>query len=410
MSMTDTDLTLRHPELGTGPVSTDVYWKPEFYERELRAIFRQGWLCIGREEQIPEPGDFFTKEIPTFRLSVIAARGKDGVVRAFHNVCQHRGAGVELREKGHCKVFTCPFHGWSYNLEGELTGVPDQKAFYDLQRDKKGLPRVATDTWEGFVFINLNPEPAQSLAAYLGDLGSGLEGFGPFHRETTAFEYEARIQVNWKLMLDSFTEIYHVPVLHKRSVAASICGPKNPYGRVIDVLPKYPHRMATLAGNPEYRPFPVQGLAYGLSAGPSVTSGGSGSTEDLPVGVNPTRDPLWTLDLNVFFPNMIVIVGPGMYFTHTMWPTHAGETIWQMHGHLPPAANAAQRFAQENAMVELRDAVMEDVNTLERIQNAISQGLCDEFVFHDHELTLRYQHYTVLKWVEDFEKRLDAGR
>ena len=410
MAMTDTELTLRHPELGTGPVSTDVYWKPEFYERELRAIFRQGWLCIGREERIPHPGDFFTKELPTFKLSIIVARGKDGVVRAFHNVCQHRGAGVELRDSGSCRVFTCPFHGWSYNLEGELQGVPDQKAFYALQREKKGLPRLACDTWEGFVFVSLNPEPAQGLREYLGELGTGLEGFAPFHRETAEFEYTARIQVNWKLMLDSFTEIYHVPVLHKRSVAASICGPNNPYGRLVDVFPKYPHRMATLSGNPEYRPFPVQGLAYGLAAGPSVTSGGSGSTEDLPAGVNPTRDPLWTLDLNVVFPNMIVIVGPGMYFTHTMWPIHAGETIWQMHGHLQPAANAAQRFAQENAMVELRDAVMEDVNTLERIQNAISQGLCDEFVFHDHELTLRYQHYTVLKWVEDFEKTMSAGR
>ena len=152
----------------------------------------------------------------------------------------------------------------------------------------------------------------------------------------------------------------------------------------------------------------AQGLAYGIAAGPAVTSGGSGSTENLPAGVNPTRDPAWTMDLNVFFPNVIIIVGPGMYFIHTMWPVAAGETVWRMHGHLRPAETAAQRFAQENAMVELRDAVTEDINTLERIQNAVSQGLCDEFVFHDHELALRYQHYAVSKWLEEFEKRQGA--
>lgn len=74
--MNDTDLTLRHPEVGTGPVSTDIYWEPSFYERELRAMFRQTWLCVGREEEIPEPGDFITRDIPTFRMSIIIARGK----------------------------------------------------------------------------------------------------------------------------------------------------------------------------------------------------------------------------------------------------------------------------------------------------------------------------------------------
>lgn len=332
------------------------------------------------------------------------------MIRGFHNVCQHRGAVVELEAQGNCKVFTCPFHGWSYNLEGELAGVPNQRAFYDLKRDTRALPAVATETWEGFVFINLNAEPDQSLADYLGEFGRNLEGFAPFHQKTASFEFEAKIQVNWKLMLDSFTEIYHAPVLHKRSIAKSICGASNPHRHVIDFHPHYPHRMATLPGNPDYQPLPLQGLAYAAAAGPSVTSGGSLANIDYPVGVNPSRHPAWTLDLDVFFPNMIIIVGPGMYFTHKMWPTGPGETIWQMHGHLPPAQSAAQRFAQENAIVELRDAVMEDVNTLERIQNAISQGLCNEFVFNDHELTLRYQHYSVVKWVEDFEKGQTGSR
>ena len=406
----EADLTLKYPEVGTGPVSTDPYWKPEFYERELRAIFRQTWMCVGRADDLREPGDFFTRELPTFKLSIIVVMGKDRRIRAFHNVCQHRGTIVELRDSGRCKVFQCPFHGWSYNLEGGLQGVPDQKAFYDLDRENRGLPPVAADTWEGFVFINLNPHPEQSLHEYLGEHAAVLEGFAPFHRETAEFEFEARIQTNWKLMIDSFTETYHVPVLHKRSVGPSICGSDNPHGRVLDVICRHPHRTASLAGNLEYAPKPVQGLAWQHAAGPPVTSGGSDESqiETLPIGVNPTNDPGWTLDLHVFFPNMVLIIGPGMYFTHRMWPVGPGEVIWQMHGHLQLASNAAQRFGQENAIVELRDAVLEDCNTLERIQTAVSEGLCKTFTFHDHELALRFQHYSVLKYVEDFEKRKDS--
>jgi len=91
VSLTPANLTLRHPELGTGPIPTDSYWQPEFYQRELDAIFRRSWLCVGRVEQAAKPGDFFQKELLTFNMSVIVARGKDRQLRAFYNVCQHRG-------------------------------------------------------------------------------------------------------------------------------------------------------------------------------------------------------------------------------------------------------------------------------------------------------------------------------
>lgn len=159
LSLTPANLTLRHPELGTGPVPTDIYWQPEFYTRELEAIFKRAWLCVGRVEQAAKPGDFFQKKLPTFDLSVIVARGKDNKLRAFQNVCQHRGNHVELRDHGHCVGFTCPFHGWTYGLDGKLVGVPDPKAFFDLDKSKLRLHQLALDVWEGFVFINLAAEP-----------------------------------------------------------------------------------------------------------------------------------------------------------------------------------------------------------------------------------------------------------
>jgi Rieske 2Fe-2S family protein len=398
----ETRFTLDYPELGTGPVPTDSYWKDAFYEREKAAIFQRAWLWVGRVEQLPNPGDFFLREIPTFEASILIVRGKDQKIRAFQNVCQHRGNHLALTDQGNCRVFTCPFHGWSYDLNGELAGVPDSGAFYDLDRSLLGLPKLSVDTWEGFIFVHFDSAPTESLEAFMGEQGDGLRGY-PFEKGEAIFSYEGRIRTNWKCMVDSFTEAYHVPVLHKRSVRDSICGPHNPHGRLLDIALKGHHRKVSVAGNPGYEPRPVQGLAYRFSPGAAVTSGDGSGLSELPPGLNPTRDPSWAFDVAVFFPNWLLLVGSGMYFLHQIWPLSANEVQWEMRGFLRPADNAAERFGQENSIVELRDAVLEDTNTLERIQSSMRQGAIRQFVFHDHELALRYHHHTVMRWVEAYE-------
>ena len=112
-------LTERYPELGTGPIPTDVYWRPEFYGREQEAIFRRTWMCMGRVEELRQAGDFLVRDIPTFEMSILVVRGKDNLVRAFHNVCQHRGNHVALDKRGNCSGFSCPFHGWQ--VKGRAT-------------------------------------------------------------------------------------------------------------------------------------------------------------------------------------------------------------------------------------------------------------------------------------------------
>ena len=127
--LTPADLTLKHPELGTGPIPTDMYWQPEFYDREMEAIYKRAWLCVGRVEQVKAPGDFFVKEIKTFDMSVIVARAKDDVVRAFYNVCQHRGNRIFDGREGSVAQVVCPYHGWRYALDGTLASVPDAERF-----------------------------------------------------------------------------------------------------------------------------------------------------------------------------------------------------------------------------------------------------------------------------------------
>lgn len=395
-------LTERYPELGTGPIPTDVYWRPEFYARELEAIFRRTWMCMGRVEELRQAGDFFVRDIPTFEMSILIVRGKDCVVRAFHNVCQHRGNHVALDKRGNCSGFSCPFHGWHYALDGRLAGVPDAEGFFGLDRKNKGLPAINIDFWEGFIFINLAATPATSLVEAMGEQGADLVGY-PFHRGTQIFEFEGTVNCNWKNMLDSFAETYHVPFLHHNSVKLTLAGPDNPFGRLIDVRIKGPHRTASVVGNPNYQPNPVQGLAFQYAPGPSITSGAMSEGLVLPKGLNQTRASNWSIDVTMFFPNWIIVMGAGMYFTHQMWPTSADSVVWQMRGYVRPASNAAQRFGQENSMVELRDAVLEDGNTLERIHRAMKQGLIKEFVYHDHELALRHHYHTVVNWVADYE-------
>ncbi len=402
-AMTAPELTRRYPELGTGPVPTGPYWQADFYEKEIEAIFKRAWLCVGRVEQVPQPGHFFQKRLPTFDLSILVARGKDGEIRAFHNVCRHRGNQVELRANGKCVGFTCPFHGWTYGLDGKLANVFDAKGFYDLDKKTLGLVQVPLGIWEGFIFINLDPTPTLTLQEFLGEHGRDLEGY-PFHRGTAIFEYEGTINCNWKCMVDSFCETYHVPILHKHSVKDTLAGPDNPYGRLIDIRLKGPHRTQSVWGNMAYKPNPVQGLAFRYAPGPSVTSGVVEKDTVLPKGLNETRAPNWSIDVTVFFPNWIIVMGSGMYFTHQMWPLAPNRVVWQMRGFLRPASNAAQRFGQENSMVELRDAVLEDCNTLERIQHSLDQGFLTEFIFHDHELALRHQYHVVKQWVDQYER------
>ncbi len=106
-----------YPELGTGPIPIEPYISREFFEKEQALIFRKVWLNVGRVEQLPNPGDYFVKDLAVCKTSILIVRGKDGTIRAFHNMCAHRGNKLVADASGTCKgLFTCKFHGWAYGL------------------------------------------------------------------------------------------------------------------------------------------------------------------------------------------------------------------------------------------------------------------------------------------------------
>jgi phenylpropionate dioxygenase-like ring-hydroxylating dioxygenase large terminal subunit len=177
--------TEHYPELGTGLVSYADSISPEFFEAERDAIFRRTWLHVGRVEQLPRAGSYFTKELAVARTSVLVVRGQDGQLRAFHNICRHRGNKLVWTDvprgetSGTARQFQCKYHGWRYGLDGACTFVQQEGEFFDLDKADYGLVPVHCDTWAGFVFVNLDPEPEQPLREFLGPMVTAIEDY-PF--------------------------------------------------------------------------------------------------------------------------------------------------------------------------------------------------------------------------------------
>src|SRR5262245_1148210 len=165
-----------HYGLDTGPVSYEDSISAEHYELEREAIFGRAWLNVGRVEQLPKPGSYFTRELDAARTSVVVVRDTSGEVRAFHNVCRHRGNKLVWSDypaeetSGFCRQFTCKYHGWRYALDGQLTFVQQESEFFELDKSDYGLAAVHVDVWEGFIFVNLDRGGVVPLREYLGDL------------------------------------------------------------------------------------------------------------------------------------------------------------------------------------------------------------------------------------------------
>jgi phenylpropionate dioxygenase-like ring-hydroxylating dioxygenase large terminal subunit len=393
---------LRYPELGTGPIPIEPYVSPKYFDLECDRIFRRVWLNLGRVEEIPQPGDYFIKNIAAAQSSILVVRGRDGVIRGFHNMCSHRGNKIAYRDHGRCQQFDCNFHGWSYGLDGQLLHVPDESQFCQLHKGDLGLAAVATETWEGFIFVNLNPKPHQDLASYLGELGEGLRGW-PFADKTACFAYKAEVNCNWKVFINAFQEAYHVPFVHKRSVAPAGAGPGNPLGRALHVI-LYPlHQTLSVHSNPDVKLNPVEQLVirYGRSYRQRIVA-----STDLPPGLNQTHHANWGFDIEVIFPNLMMLIfgGIGVYFTFNFWPLAVDRTLWELRMYNPPPLNAAQRFGLECNRITQKSALCEDLSTLETQQSALSSRAKTHLVLQDNEILIRHLYTVVDKFVRSTEE------
>ncbi|OHV40528.1 MULTISPECIES: aromatic ring-hydroxylating oxygenase subunit alpha [Pseudofrankia] len=402
--------TEHFPSLGTGFVSFEDSISPEYYEVERKAIFQHTWLNVGRVEQIPKTGSYFTKEIHAARTSVIVVRDADGGVRAFHNICRHRGNKLVWQENpgeevsGTARQFICKYHAWRYGLDGACTFVQQESEFFDLDKATLGLVPVRCEVWEGFVFINLDDNDSTSAREYLGRFAKGLEGY-PFGEMTQTWKYRAEVGANWKLYIDAFAEFYHAPVLHGKQYVSSESRKIQAYGYEglhydIDGL----HGMQSTWGGMS----PPKDLSMVKPIDRALRSGNFGpwdrpdlpGLDQLPSGLNPSRHHKWGNDSYVFFPNFMILVwAPGWYLTYHYWPTAYNKHIFEGTLYFVPPKNATERMRQELAAVTFKEFALQDSNTLEATQTMLESRVVTQFPINDQEIMIRHLHKTAADYV-----------
>jgi phenylpropionate dioxygenase-like ring-hydroxylating dioxygenase large terminal subunit len=410
--------TEHYPHLGTAPVSYEDSISPAHYELERDAIFRRTWLNVGRVEQLPRTGAYFTRELDAARTSVIVVRDKDGLVRAFHNMCRHRGNKLVWNDypqeevEGTCRQFTCKYHGWRYGLDGELGFVQQEEEFFDLDKSEYGLVPVQCEVWEGFIFVNLDPDNTESAADYLGEMGAGLAGY-PFDKMTTVFKYRADVGANWKLFIDAFAEFYHAPVLHAKQAVGEESVKLQGYGyEALAYDIDGPHGMVSSWGgmSPPKDPSMVKPIENVLRSGLfGPWDGPDLGLPELPPSLNPARHKAWGVDSFVFFPNFMLLVWqPGWYLTYHYWPTAYNRHIFEGTLCFAPATTARERLAQELAAVTFKEYALQDGNTLEATQRMIESRAVTSFPLNDQEVLLRHLHVTARRYVADHQARTET--
>jgi choline monooxygenase len=188
------------------------YVDPRIAELEAKTVFSKTWQMVARTDQLQAPGQFVTANL--VGEPVLVVRGNDGVLRAFYNVCRHHAAAVVTEACGKASILHCPYHGWNYGLDGSLKGMPEFDGVKNFEQQHNGLVAIKVDSWENFVFVNLDPEAAP-LRGFLGGL---VKRISPLHVSNLHY-FDTRvydIHCNWKVFIDNYLDGgYHVPHLHK---------------------------------------------------------------------------------------------------------------------------------------------------------------------------------------------------
>ena len=276
-----------------------MYTSPEHFALERERVFGRRWLLVMREADLPGPRDYRVVEL--YGESILVLRDQDGGLRAFFNLCRHRGTRLCIEPNGKLgAAIQCPYHAWTYSLEGRLVGVPDLKDMEAFDRADFPLHPCALATWEGFVFLNLarDPEPFdRALAPLIGRFAAyNLPSLVALRR----VEYDVR--ANWKLLHQNYSECYHCSPLH----------------------PSLARLSPSTSGENDLVDGPVLGGFMVITApGGSLTR--SGGTCGVPVGALDLEEQQ-RVYYYAIFPNMLLSLHHDYVMVHTLWPLGPDRT------------------------------------------------------------------------------------
>ena len=265
------------------------------------------------------------------------------------------------------------------------------------------------DVWEGFIFVNFDPENTTPLHEYLGGIGKSIEGY-PFHKMTQVHRYRAEIGSNWKLFVDAFVEFYHAAILHGGQYEAEERQKIAQYGyEALGYGIEGPHGYVSSWGGIS----PPKDLRMVKPMERKLRTGLFGpwdrpdlGIDELPPGVNPMRSSIWGVDSFLFFPNFMVLIWqPNWVLTYHYWPTSYNTHIYEGTCYFVPPQNARERLAQEYAVVSFKEYGLQDANTLEATQTMLeSRSPVKTFPLNDQEILCRHIHKTSQDYVRRYQQ------
>jgi choline monooxygenase len=298
---------------------------------EATAVFNRTWQMVGRMEQVDRPGQFITANVAGEPIVVV--RGNDGVLRGFYNVCRHHAAAVVTEPCGQASILHCPYHGWNYGLDGSLKGMPEFDGVQNFDRQQNGLAPITVETWEKFVFVNLDRE-AVPLRDFLGGLVKRMAPLGVsklHYFDSRVYE----ILCNWKVFVDNYLDGgYHVPHLHKG------------LNSVLD-----------------YKEYTIENEdRYCLQSSPMVAS-----TEDAATGATRKGDRAWYFWQ---YPNLMINCYQGYMDTNLVLPVDADHCRVIFDFYFADVSDAHREYNQESVAVGAR-VQDEDLGICEAVQRGL---------------------------------------
>ena len=356
------------PWAGVRTVPSSHYTDPEHLRREEDEVFKRAWIVVAREEQIPRPGDYVVFD--ELGESLVAVRDESGRVRVLHNSCRHRGSRM-LEGCGHADTLDCPYHGWSYGLDGSLKGVPRIGGFDALDTNRMGLHAVRSSTWLGFVWINLDPD-APPLLATLGSLPDELAPYRLEEMRPIAIKDEV-VPANWKAMLENAMDFYHVPFVHGRTINKHVTrGPD---------LQSY--------GDHTRQRLPIAAYGWRASLDRRCTRGGPYT----PLQVS-------ALHKYLVFPNFLINVLPFHLTVMQVFPIDTHSCRLRYAFCKRQGARGIELARVYGTWASSRYILWEDLTVLDRFQRGVDTQRVSTQTLHDEEAAASHFHGVLRRWME----------
>ncbi len=286
------------------------------FAEEQAKIFARQWVCVGRQGALPKAGDYFVQEVAG--ESLIVVRDKGGQLRGYYNVCRHRGTRLCEEANGHASAIQCPYHAWTYGLDGRLIGAPHMDAVPGFDKADYSLHAVHLSLWEGFIFVSLADRPAPLAAVFAPLEGKFSHWNLPQLRSAKRIVYDVR--ANWKLIFQNYSECYHCPGVHPALAKVS------PYDSAENDLCEGPFLGGFMA----------------IAEGASLTMSGKACAR--PVGEIRDEDETRVFYYSIF-PNLLLSMHPDYVMVHQIWPQAPDRTLilcdWLFHPEAAAGVNAS---------------------------------------------------------------------